>query len=95
MEPGQWCRRCGYEGRPRDTVVCRWAQERFGVRVLIAVLHRLDGLRIPGVNEHVGRHTRRGDKYVTVVIDSNGIRTGTGPASAEHGRGPLQAGCNT
>ena len=24
-------------------------------------------------------HTRRGDKYVTVIIDLNGIRDGTGP----------------
>lgn len=26
------------------------------------------------------RHTRRGDKYVTVIIDLTGIRDGTGPA---------------
>ena len=26
------------------------------------------------------RHTRRGDKYVTVIIDLTGIREGTGPA---------------
>ncbi len=29
---------------------------------------------------HVWRHTRRGDKYVTVIIDLAGIREGTGPA---------------
>jgi transposase len=28
----------------------------------------------------VWRHTRRGDKYVTVIIDLTGIRDGTGPA---------------
>jgi transposase len=33
-----------------------------------------------GVDEHVWRHTRRGDKYVTVIIDLTGIRDGTGPA---------------
>src|SRR5436309_6745267 len=33
-----------------------------------------------GVDEHAWRHTRRGDKYVTVVIDLTGIRDGTGPA---------------
>ena len=26
------------------------------------------------------RHARRGDKYVTVIIDLTGIRDGTGPA---------------
>ena len=33
-----------------------------------------------GVDEHVWRHTRRGDKYVTVIIDLTGIRDRTGPA---------------
>ncbi len=33
-----------------------------------------------GVDEHVWRHTRRGDKYVTVIIDLTPIRDGTGPA---------------
>ena len=28
----------------------------------------------------MGRHTRKGDKYVTVIIDLTGIRDGTGPA---------------
>jgi len=32
------------------------------------------------VDEHVWRHTRRGDKYVTVIFDLTGIREGTGPA---------------
>ena len=31
-------------------------------------------------DEPVWRHTRRGDKYVTVIIDLTGIRDGTGPA---------------
>ena len=42
--------------------------------------HRLDGVTAIGVDEHVWRHTRRGDKYVTVIIDLTGIRDGTGPA---------------
>jgi len=33
-----------------------------------------------GVDEHVWRHTRKGDKYVTVIIDLTPIRDGTGPA---------------
>jgi transposase len=33
-----------------------------------------------GVDEHVWRHTRRGDKYVTVIIDLTPVREGTGPA---------------
>jgi hypothetical protein len=33
-----------------------------GRRVLIADPHRFDGVRVVGVDEHVWRHTRRGDK---------------------------------
>jgi transposase len=33
-----------------------------------------------GVDEHVWRHTRRGDKLVTVIIDLTPIREKTGPA---------------
>ena len=153
----QWCRRCGCEGSPRDTVTrrlaheplgwrptmllvtirryrctgcghvwrqdtsraaepraklsrrgLRWALEGIvvqhltvarvaeglgvswntandavlaeGKRVLIDDPHRLDGVHVIGVDEHVWRHTRRGDKYVTVIIDLTGIRDGTGPA---------------
>ena len=152
-----WCRRCGCEGRPRDTVVRRLAHEPFGWRpttllirlrryrcagcghvwrqdttaaaepraklsktalrwaleaivtqhltvarvadalavswntandavlaegrrVLIDDPHRFDGVRILGVDEHVWRHTCRGDKYVTVIIDLTPVRDGTGPA---------------
>src|SRR5690606_39835343 len=32
------------------------------------------------IYEHVWRNTRRGDKYVTVIIDLTPIRDGTGPA---------------
>ena len=153
----RWCRRCGCEGAPRDTVIrrlaheplgwrpttlevqvrryrctgcghvwrqdtslaaepraklsrrgLRWALEGIvsqhltvarvaeglgvawntandavlaeGKRVLIDDPHRLDGVTAIGVDEHVWRHTRRGDKYVTVIIDLTGIRDHTGPA---------------
>ena len=157
VEPDRWCRRCGCEGTPRDTVTrrlaheplgwrpttllvtirryrctgcghvwrqdtvqaaepraklsrrgLRWALEAIvvqhltvarvaeglgvawntandavlaeGKRVLIDDPDRFDGVRVIGVDEHVWRHTRRGDKYVTVIIDLTGIRDGTGPA---------------
>ena len=51
-----------------------------GRRVLIEDEHRYDGVTAIGVDEHVWRHTRRGDKYVTVVIDLTAVRAGTGPA---------------
>jgi transposase len=51
-----------------------------GKRVLIEDPTRFDGVKVVGVDEHVWRHTRRGDKYVTVIIDLTGIREGTGPA---------------
>ena len=152
-----WCRRCGAEGAPRDTVIRRLAHEPLGwrptvlevavrryrcaecghvwrqdttaaaapraklsrralrwalqalvvqhltvariaealdvawdtannavlaegKRVLIDDEHRLDGVRVVGVDEHVWRHTRRGDRYVTVIIDLTAVRDGTGPA---------------
>ena len=51
-----------------------------GKRVLIDDSARFDGVAVIGVDEHVWRHTRRGDKYVTVIIDLTAIRSGTGPA---------------
>ena len=42
--------------------------------------HRFDGVSVIGVDEHVWRHTRKGDKYVTVIIDLTPIRDDTGPA---------------
>ncbi len=157
VEPDAWCRRCGCEGAPRDSVTrqlaheplgwrpttllvqvrryrctacghvwrqdttraadprarlsrrgLRWALEGIvrqhltvariaeglgvawntandavlaeGKRVLIEDPGRLDGVTAIGVDEHVWRHTRRGDKYVTVIIDLTAIRDGTGPA---------------
>jgi transposase len=157
VEPDGWCRRCGCEGVPRDTVVRRLAHEPFGwrpttlevvvrryrctgcghvwrqdtskaaepraklsrrglrwaleglvvqhltvarvaeglgvswntannavlaegKRLLINDPTRFDGVKAIGVDEHVWRHTRRGDRYVTVIIDLTGIREGAGPA---------------
>ena len=51
-----------------------------GRRVLIADPDRLDGVAVIGVDEHAWRHTRKGDKYVTVIIDLTAVRAGTGPA---------------
>ena len=51
-----------------------------GHRVLIGDPARFDGVAVIGVDEHVWRHTRRGDRYVTVIIDLTPIRDGTGPA---------------
>ncbi len=51
-----------------------------GRRVLINDPQRFDGVTTIGVDEHVWRHTRRGDKYVTVIIDLTGPRTGKAPA---------------
>ncbi len=157
VEPDRWCRRCGCEGVPRDSVTrrlaheplgwrpttlvvtirryrcsgcghvwrqdttaaaepraklsrrgLRWALEGIvvqhltvarvaeglgvawdtandavlaeGKRVLIGDEHRFDNVLVIGVDEHVWRHTRRGAKYVTVIIDLTPVRDGTGPA---------------
>jgi transposase len=156
-EADRWCRRCGCEGRPRDTVTRRLAHEPVGwrpttlllsirryrcagcghvwredtsraaeprakltrtalrwalvglvcqhltvarlaealavswstantavlaegQRVLLDDPTRFDGVRVIGVDEHVWRHTRRGDKFVTVVIDLTPVRDRTGPS---------------
>jgi transposase len=51
-----------------------------GQRLLIDDPARFDAVRVIGVDEHVWRHTRRGDKYVTVIIDLTPIRDRTGPS---------------
>ena len=51
-----------------------------GQRVLINDPTRFDGVSVVGVDEHVWRHTRKGDKYVTVIIDLTPVRDDTGPA---------------
>ncbi len=51
-----------------------------GKRLPINDPTRLEGVKVIGVDEHVWRHTRRGDKYVTVIIDLTPVRDGAGPA---------------
>ncbi|MDM4764408.1 ISL3 family transposase, partial [Galbitalea sp. SE-J8] len=51
-----------------------------GRRVLINDPTRLDAVTVIGVDEHVWRHTRHGDRFVTVVIDLTPVRDGTGPS---------------
>jgi len=51
-----------------------------GKRVLFDNPTRFNGVRVIGVDEHVWRHTRRGDKYVTVIIDLTPVRDRMGPA---------------
>ena len=41
---------------------------------------RFDNVQVIGVDEHVWRHTRRGDRFVTVVIDLTPVRDRTGPS---------------
>jgi transposase len=51
-----------------------------GRRHLIDDPARFDHVTTIGVDEHVWRHTRFGDKYVTVIIDLTPARNKTGPA---------------
>jgi transposase len=51
-----------------------------GRQLLINDPGRLAGVRVLGVDEHCWRHTRRGDKFVTVIIDLTPVRDGVGPA---------------
>ncbi|MDT0144547.1 ISL3 family transposase [Microbacterium sp. PRC9] len=51
-----------------------------GKRRLIDDPARFDGVTTIGVDEHVWRPTRFGDKYVTVIIDLTPARNKTGPA---------------
>ncbi|MEV8000844.1 ISL3 family transposase [Pseudarthrobacter oxydans] len=51
-----------------------------GRRALLDDPTRFDDVKVIGVDEHVWRHTRRGDKFVTVVIDLTPVRDRTGPS---------------
>ena len=51
-----------------------------GRRLLFNDSTRFDGVTVLGVDEHVWRHTRRGDKYVTIVVDLTPVRNKNGPA---------------
>lgn len=156
-EAARWCRRCGCEGGPRDTVTRRLAHEPSGWRPTTLLLtirrykctgcghvwrqdtsraaepraklsrtalrwalvglvcqrltvarlaealavswdtandavlaegqrallddpDRFEQVKVIGVDEHVWRHTRRGEKFVTVVIDLTPVRDRTGPS---------------
>ena len=72
-------------GRVGDGLAAAWdnandAVLAEGKRVLIDQEHRFEEVKVVGVDEHVWRHTRRGDRYVTVIIDLTPVRDGTGPA---------------
>ena len=51
-----------------------------GRRLLIGDPARFDGVEVIGVDEHVWRHTKHGDRFVTVIIDLTPVRDGTGPS---------------
>ncbi len=51
-----------------------------GKRRLIEDPGRFAGVTTIGVDEHVWRHTRCGDRYVTVIIDLTPVREKRGPA---------------
>ncbi len=51
-----------------------------GRQLLINDPSRLEGVRVLGVDEHCWRHTHRGERFVTVIIDLTPVRDGTGPA---------------
>lgn len=54
--------------------------------MLIDAPPRFDGAKVIGVDEHVWRHTRHGDKYVTVIIDLPPVRQCLWPR--DHQMGP-------
>lgn len=51
-----------------------------GAELLIDSADRFDGVTTVGVDEHLWRHTRNGDNYLTVIIDLTPTRTRTGPS---------------
>jgi hypothetical protein len=63
-----------------------------GRRVLIGDDTRFDNVAVIGVDEHAWRHTRRAEKYVTVIIDLTPVGDGTGPGPwlRGHTRRPIQ-----
>ena len=71
------------QGITISEIARRTANDAFpaeGRRLLIEDPTRLDAVKVVGVDEHVWRHTRRSDKYVTVIIDLTPVRDGTGPS---------------
>lgn len=51
-----------------------------GRRLLINDPARFNAVKVLGVDEHVWRHTRSGDKYVTVIVDLTDVRGQKGTA---------------
>ena len=51
-----------------------------GQRLLIDDPTRFNGVKVLGVDEHVWRNTKSGDKYVTVIVDLTPVKAGTGTA---------------
>lgn len=51
-----------------------------GRRLLIDDPTRFDDVTVIGVDEHVWQHTKRGDRFVTVIVDLTPVRAKTGPA---------------
>ena len=49
-------------------------------QILNEVPDRFKRVEVLGVDEHVWRHTRRGDRYVTVMVDLTPVRDRSGPA---------------
>ncbi|STY84185.1 Transposase and inactivated derivatives [Mobiluncus mulieris] len=56
------------------------AISELGLEVLINNPARLEGVRVIGVDEHVWRHTPRGPRFVTVIIDLTPVADKTGAA---------------
>ena len=65
----------GVTWRTANTAILARAEQ-----VLTEDPHRFGGVEVLGVDEHVRRRTKRGDEYVTVIIDLTPVRDGTGPA---------------
>jgi len=51
-----------------------------GQGVLISSRSRFEGVKVIEFDEHVWRHTRHGDKYVTFITDLTPVQQRTGPA---------------
>ena len=54
-----------------------------GKRVLIDNPARFDGVTTIGIDEHVWRHTRKDEKYVTVIIDLTPVWDKTGSTASD------------
>ena len=72
VEPGRWCRRCGCEGAPRDTVTRRLAHEPLGWRptVLLVTIRRY---RCAGCG-HVWRQDTSKAAWPRAKLSRRGLR---------------------